>query len=378
MPLAKETLQLLESDGRIVHGETYDQYWPYVAQLSDAELALMYETMAITRALDLEAGNLQRQGQMALWVPAVGQEGCQVGAAMASRPQDTIFPAYREHSVARLRGVSMLEIIRMLRGLTHGGWDPAERNNFRLYTLVIGSHTLHATGYAMGIALDGAVATGDVGSDEATMAFFGDGATSQGDTHEAMVFAQSYQAPILFFLQNNHWAISTPVRVQSRTPLVQRAAGYGMPSRQIDGNDALISYAVTRQMLDEARSGGGPQFIEALTYRIGAHTTSDDPTKYRDDDELQFWVQRDPITRFRVFLEGRGVEGRFFDEVDQRAQDEASELRREVLALPDPDHQKIFEHVYSAPHAPLAAEAQWLRDFDASFIDAPPSEGAHG
>ena len=231
MPLSKDTLSLLAPDGSVVQGEAHDRYWHVIDALDEQTLQLMYSTMAITRALDYEAGTLQRQGQMALWVPAIGQEACQVGSALASKPQDSIFPAYREHSVARLRGVSMLQIIRMLRGVTHGGWDPETHNNFRLYTLVIGSHTLHATGYAMGISLDGDVATGDPSRDEATMVYFGDGATSQGDTHEAMVFAQSYQAPVLFFLQNNHWAISTPVRVQSRTPLLHRAAGYGLPSK---------------------------------------------------------------------------------------------------------------------------------------------------
>jgi len=328
--------------------------------------------MAVVRELDIEAGNLQRQGQMALWVPAIGQEACQVGSALASRPQDSIFPAYREHSVARLRGVSMLQIIRMLRGLTHGGWDPKTHNNFHLYTLVIGSHTLHATGYAMGIGLDGSVATGDVNTDEISMVYFGDGATSQGDTHEAMVFAQSYQAPVLFFLQNNHWAISTPVRVQSRTPLAHRAAGYGIPSRQIDGNDALISYAVTREMADQARSGVGPQFIEALTYRIGAHTTSDDPTKYRDEDELRFWTERDPIARFEAFLREQGEQDSFFQEVGEQARDEVSDLRKEVLALPTPKPSEMFKHVYSADHAPLQAEANWFADYEGSFVEDGP------
>lgn len=369
MSLSKDTLQLLSTDGTIVSGEAYDRYWHHIEPLDEDTLKLMYSTMAVVRALDLEAGNLQRQGQMALWVPAIGQEACQVGSGLASRPQDTIFPAYREHSVARLRGVSMLQIIRMLRGITHGGWDPETHNNFRLYTLVIGSHTLHATGYAMGIALDGNVASGDVAVDEAAMVYFGDGATSQGDTHEAMVFAQSYQAPVLFFLQNNHWAISTPVRVQSRSPLVQRAAGYGIPSAQIDGNDVLVSYAVTRQMLDDTRSGAGPQFIEALTYRIGAHTTSDDPTKYRDDDELRFWSQRDPIARFRAYLSAQGMPESYFAEIDQQAADEVSQLRREVLALEKPPSTNIFSHVYSAPHAPLEAQAQWLAEFEASFVD---------
>ena len=373
MALSADTLQLLAPDGSPVRGDQLEPYWAVVSELGEDQLQLMYRTMAITRALDIEAGTLQRQGQMALWVPSVGQEGCQVGSGMATRPQDTIFPAYREHSIARLRGVSMTQIVRMMRGLTHGGWDPVAHNNFRVYTLVIGSHTLHATGYAMGIGFDGKAGTGNVDTDEVAVAYFGDGATSQGDTHEAMVYAQSYQAPVVFFLQNNHWAISTPVRVQSRTPLYQRAAGYGIPSKQIDGNDALISYAVTRLMADEARKGGGPQFIEALTYRIGAHTTSDDPTKYRDDDELRFWMERDPIARLRNYLSAQGFAESFFAEVDQQARDEVSDFRRDVLALPKPPSEQIFQHVYSEPHDNLDQQAAWLAEFEDSFVPEGPA-----
>jgi pyruvate dehydrogenase E1 component alpha subunit len=323
--------------------------------------------MRITRMLDQEAHNLQRQGQMALWVPAVGQEGCQVGSASGARDQDTLFPAYREHSVARMRGVSMADIIKMLRGLTHGGWDPVERNNFRLFTLVIGSHTLHATGYAMGIGFDGACETGNVDEDEAVLVYFGDGATSQGDTNEAMVFAQSYQTPQVFFLQNNHWAISAPVRIQSRTPLFRRAEGFGIPSYQIDGNDVLINYAVTRTLMDRARSGGGPQFIEALTYRIGAHTSSDDPTRYRDEDEMQYWAARDPIDRFRLYLQGIGVSEAFFDEVEIQGKDEASDLRGEVMAMGKPDTANMFAHVYTDSHPLVDEQRAWWSEFEASF-----------
>lgn len=372
MPYSDETLQLLSPEGRIVLGERTDEFLPLVEELTEAQLTFFYETMAITRTLDLEANNLQRQGQMALWVPAVGQEGCQVGSGAASRPQDTIFPAYREHSVARMRGVSMIEIVRMLRGVTHGGWDPREKNNFRLYTLVIGSHTLHATGYAMGITFDGDCGSGNVAEDEAVLVYFGDGATSQGDTNEALVFAQSYQTPQVFFLQNNHWAISAPVRIQSRTPLYRRAEGFGIPSYQIDGNDVLISYAVTRSLMDKARSGSGPQFIEALTYRMGAHTSSDDPTRYRDEDEMAYWAERDPIDRFRLYLQGIGVGDAFFAEVDQKAKDEASDFRKGVMEMGKPDSSALFAHVFTDPHEGVAAQAAWHRDFEASFL-----EGGH-
>jgi 2-oxoisovalerate dehydrogenase E1 component alpha subunit len=369
MPYTDETLQLLSPEGKIQFSERTDEYLPLIEELTETQLTDFYRTMRVTRVLDHEAHNLQRQGQMALWVPAVGQEGCQVGSGAGARPQDTIFPAYREHSVARMRGVSMAEIIQMLRGLTHGGWNPAEKNNFRLFTLVIGSHTLHATGYAMGIGFDGASETGNVDEDEAVLVYFGDGATSQGDTNEAMVFAQSYQTPLVFFLQNNHWAISAPVRIQSRTPLYKRAEGFGIPSYQVDGNDVLINYAITRTLMDRARSGGGPQFIEALTYRIGAHTSSDDPTRYRDEDEMRYWGERDPIDRFRLYLQGLGVSEEFFDGVEQQAKDEASDLRRAVMAMTKPDSANMFANVYSDPHPLVDEQRTWWADFESSFSE---------
>lgn len=372
MSYTDETLQLLSPEGRIQFGERTDEFLPLIEELTEDQLTEFYRTMRVTRVLDMEAHNLQRQGQMALWVPAVGQEGCQVGSGAGARAQDHIFPAYREHSVARMRGVSIVEIIRLLRGLTHGGWNPAEKNNFHLFSLVIATQTLHATGYAMGIGLDGASGTGNPLDDEAVMVYFGDGATSQGDTNEAMVFAQSYQAPVVFFLQNNQWAISAPVRVQSRTPLYRRAEGFGIPSYQVDGNDVLINYALSRKLMDRARSGDGPQFIEAVTYRIGAHTSSDDPSKYRDEEEMRWWAERDPIDRFRMYLQGLGVPGSFFDEVETQGSDEAADLRKAVIAMVKPGTANIFAHVYSDPHPLVDEQRAWWADFESSF-----SEGAN-
>ena len=208
----------------------------------------------------------------------MGQEAAQVGSAHAARAQDHLFPAYREHAVGMIRGARPARIVELLRGRHPRRLEPvAETGNFHLYTLVLGSQTLHATGYAMGIGFDGTAGTGNPDTDEAVMVYFGDGASSQGDVSEAFVFAASYQTPQVFFLQNNQWAISVPVSVQSRTPLYLRARGFGIPSVQIDGNDVLASYAVTAKHLDDARAGRGPALIEALTYRIGAHTSSRRP-----------------------------------------------------------------------------------------------------
>jgi len=367
MATASETIRLLSPDGTLVESGTTEQLLPLIDALPEERLLDFHRQMAVTRRLDVEAGNLQRQGQLALWIPSVGQEGAQVGSGYAAREQDHIFPAYREHAVARIRGVDLMRIIELLRGLDHGGWDPKAHGNFHLYTLVIGSQALHATGYAMGVGLDGASGTGDPDRDEAVMVYFGDGATSQGDVSEALVFASSYQTPEVFFLQNNHWAISVPVSRQSRTPLVGRAAGFGIPGLRIDGNDVLAAYAVTRIALDDARSGKGPRFIEALTYRIGAHTTSDDPTKYRDEAELEYWTARDPITRYEAYLRGRGVGEAFFAEVREEGEALAADMRRRTLALPPPPASKIFEHVYSDPHPLVAEQREWLELYERSF-----------
>lgn len=367
MSYTPETLQLLAPDGTRVDSEATEAYLPYIEALTEQQLREFYRSMTMVRRFDVEAGNLQRQGQLALWIPSIGQEAAQVGSGFAARAQDHIFPAYREHAVGFIRGLDLVQIITMLRGHTHGGWNPAETGNFHLYTLVIGSQTLHATGYAMGVQLDGLVGTGDPSTDTAVMVYFGDGATSQGDVNEAFVFAQSYQTPQVFFLQNNHWAISVPVRVQSRTPLFHRPRGFGIPSVQIDGNDVLMSYAATASSLDAARSGEGPQFIEALTYRIGAHTTSDDPSKYRDDDELRYWQERDPIARFETYLRGLGEGEAFFTEVHDEAEQFAAEARARTLALEPPAAESMFAHVYSQAHPVMDAQRQQLADYEASF-----------
>lgn len=360
-------VQLLSTDGILAQDDAAAEYLPYIQALPDTTLQQFYRDMVVTRRFDREATNLQRQGQLALWPPSHGQEAAQVGSARAARPQDHLFPSYREHAVAMIRGVDCIDIVRLMRGVTNGGWNPAEHNNFHLYTLVLGSQALHATGYAMGINLDGDSGTGNPETDQAVMVYFGDGATSQGDVSEALVFAASFNTPEVFFLQNNHWAISVPVSVQSRIPLYLRSAGFGIPGVQIDGNDVLASYAVTRKNLDEARGGNGPRMIEALTYRIGAHTTSDDPTKYRLDDEVSSWIARDPIDRYTTYLRSRGEGDDFFAGVATEADDLSSDLRRRTLELGRPSVDLIFDNVYSEPHPLMVEQKQWLADYEASL-----------
>lgn len=362
-------VRVLAADGTLAPTSEAERYLPLIEALTDAELETFYRDMVSIRAFDVQATNLQRQGQLALWPPSFGQEAAQVGSARAARPQDHIFPSYREHVVTRIRGVDPIDIIRLMRGLTHGGWDPFDpRNgNTHIYTLVLGAQTLHATGLGMGLVFDGKCGTGDPERDEAVIVYYGDGASSQGDVHESMVFAASFQTPEVFFLQNNQWAISVPVATQSRTPLYKRAAGYGIPSVQVDGNDVLASYAVSKLALDEARAGGGPRAIEAMTYRRGAHTTSDDPTKYRTSAEEESWAGRDPIARMRTYLEGRGASQQFFDDADAEGRALADDVRVRTNELGGLPRAHMFESVYSEAHALIQEEQRWLDDYEAAM-----------
>ena len=374
-----QLVRVLSADGTFAPTPAAERYLPLIDALGDAELEQFYRDMVMVRAFDQEATNLQRQGQMALWPPSLVQEAAQVGSARAARTQDHVFPSYREHVVCSIRGVDPVNIIRLMRGNTHGGWDPFDpaNGNTHLYTLVLGAQVLHATGLAMGLAFDGRSGTGNVDRDEAVIVYFGDGASSQGDVHESMVFAASYNAPEVFFLQNNQWAISVPVATQTKVPFYRRGDGYGIPGVQIDGNDVLASFATTRAALDSARVGEGPQFIEAVTYRMGAHTTSDDPTKYRARDEEQKWRGRDPIARFRTYLAGRGASDAFFTGVDEEAKAYAADTRTRTLALQAPGAELMFDHVYSEPHPRIDEQRAWRDQYEATFDVAGSEAGAN-
>ncbi|MFV0435312.1 MAG: thiamine pyrophosphate-dependent enzyme [Leucobacter sp.] len=376
-----EPIRFLDEAGGYAPSATAAEFADELASVGVDDFKQWYRDMVETRAFDTECTHLQRQGQLALWVPSVGQEGCQVGLAHASEPQDQIFPAYREHTVAKIRGVPLAKVAALFRGLTHGGWDVTDpaHGNFHLYTLVLGAQTQHATGVALSQVLDAKRRAGSTALDagepgiatgEATVVFYGDGTSSQGDANESMIFAASYQTPQLFVVQNNRWAISVPVARQSRTPLYRRALGFGLRAVQIDGNDPLAAYAVGRRYLRDAREGRGPGYIEALTYRIGAHTTSDDPTRYRPDGELEEWQQRDPIERLEAYLRSLGVDDDFFEEVRVVADREAKQARDAILKLPAPEADSMFAHVYSEPHPRIEEQREWLERYETSFEEA--------
>ncbi|MGK5627759.1 pyruvate dehydrogenase (acetyl-transferring) E1 component subunit alpha [Streptomyces sp. URMC 123] len=356
-----QLVQLLTPQGQRVEHEEYS------IDLSADELRGLYRDMVLTRRFDAEATALQRQGELGLWASLLGQEAAQIGSGRALRDDDYVFPTYREHGVAWCRGVDPTNLLGMFRGVNHGGWDPTS-NNFHLYTIVIGSQTLHATGYAMGVAKDGA--------DSAVIAYFGDGASSQGDVAEAFTFAAVYNAPVIFFCQNNQWAISEPTERQTRVPLYQRAAGFGFPGVRVDGNDVLACLAVTRAALERARRGEGPMLIEAFTYRMGAHTTSDDPTRYRHDEEREAWEAKDPILRLRTYLLAEGhVDEAFLAELETESDALAKRVREAVRAMPDPDGMAIFEHVYADGHALVDEERAQFAAYRASFADEAETAG---
>jgi pyruvate dehydrogenase E1 component alpha subunit len=358
-----EFIQLLTPEGeRIEHPD-------YPLDLSADEIRAMYRDLVLVRTIDTVAISLQRQGELGIWASLLGQEAAQIGSGRALSPDDMVFPTYREHGVAWCRGIDPVKLLELYRGVSHGGWAPQE-HNFHLYTIVIGAQTLHATGYAMGIQRDGTVG-GDPasqGTDEAVIAYFGDGATSQGDVNEAFVFASVFNAPIVFFCQNNQWAISEPLEKQSRIPLYQRARGFGFPGLRVDGNDVLACYAVTRKAMQAAREGQGPTLIEAFTYRMGAHTTTDDPTRYRLASELEMWKLRDPIERVRAYLVRTGqAEPEFFADVDAEAKQVGARVREACRTMPDPPPLTIFDHVYAEPTSTLREEREQYTAYLDSF-----------
>lgn len=359
-------LQLLAPDGTYGVPSEYQRYGDVIDSLGEDQLKTFYRDMARIRRFDIEAIALQRQGQLGLWVPAIGQEAAQIGSGYGVGHNDHIFPSYREHGVAITHGVELMSILKMMRGVNHGGWNP-EETRFHLYAIVLGTQVLHAVGYAMGVKLDGRMATGDKESDLAVISYMGDGATAEGDVSESLLFAAVNDAPIVFFVQNNQWAISSNIADHTKVPLYRRGDGFGVPGMRIDGNDVLASYAATKIHMDEAREGGGPFLIEALTYRIGAHTTSDDPTKYRSNEEVESWIAKDPIARFEVFLRRQGISNDFFQEVEAAGDELARDIREQTFALGLPPVDNIFNHVYSEQHPEIDRQRAWLKAYEAQM-----------
>lgn len=378
-PGVPERIQLMDENGTVHEHPTYSRY---IEDVNADTLREAYRLMYTTRRFDDEATALQRQGQLALWVPSRGQEAAQIGSALAYAPNDYIFPSYREHAVALARGVDFRDLITIFRGSTTHGWD-MKAHNFHTYTKVLAAQTLHAVGYAMGLNFDADIeaetGTRRTGQGQATdpaedkqkpavAVYFGDGSSTEGDAHESMVFAASYNAPVLFFVQNNRWAISVPFEVQSRVPVSTRAAGYGFEGIRVDGNDVLAVLAATRYAMEKIRAGEGPVLIEAETYRLGPHTTADDPTKYRTDADLEGPLHRDPMIRLEKHLRDNGyADDAFFEEVVESAQQVANGVREAVLNSEVADFERFFDRVYAQEHQQVEDDREFYRTYIAGF-----------
>jgi 2-oxoisovalerate dehydrogenase E1 component alpha subunit len=339
-------LRLLDADGRAVPSADLDMP-------GDEVLLALHRKMVLARRFDSQATALTRQGRLAVYPSARGQEASEVGAVLALRPQDWLFPTYRDSMAVACRGVDPVEVLTLLRGDWHCGYDPYEYRVAPQCT-PLATNTLHAVGLAHAAKLKG--------EDTVALVMLGDGATSEGDTHAALNFAAVWQSPVVFFVQNNGYAISVPLSKQSAAPsLAHKGIGYGVPAMLIDGNDAAAVYAAVQRAVASAAQSDGPTLIEALTYRIEAHTNADDATRYRRQDEVEGWLARDPVTRIRQHLLARGL----LDEtavaaLDAEAEAAAAALRKRVNTDTVHDPADLFRHVYAEQTPALRRQQQEL------------------
>jgi pyruvate dehydrogenase E1 component alpha subunit len=342
---AMPMVQLLAPDGTAV-GDTE-------VGLSGDELREILRLMLRARRLDRECWALQRQGELTVYPPFEGQEAAQVGSAFALGSGDFAFPSFRELAAAIVRGVDVVEYLQYHRGTRHGGpYDPYA-TGFAPICVPVATQIVHAVGWAMGASLDGKAAC--------SLAYFGDGSASEGDFHEAANLAAVFQAPVILFCQNNGWAISVPSEQQYSAPIAARAAGYGFPGVRVDGNDVLAVYAVTREAAERARSGGGPTLIEAMTYRMGAHSTADDASRYRDEAEVEAWRDRDPIERYRRHLLARDlVDETWIERVQAETETWVAGIRAALTALGAPPASEVFDHAFAEPPATVLRQREEL------------------
>jgi len=338
-----EHLQVLDDKGRLDAS--------LEPELTDEQRIALYRAMSLARKGDERMLKLQRQGRVGTFAPASGQEAAVCGATMALDPQDWFLGTFRELGGWLMRGMSLEETLLYHNGFEEGNVMPAAPRTMPV-SVIVASQMLHAVGLAFAMKVRGERA--------AALTFLGDGATSQGDFHEALNFAGVWQAPVVFVIQNNQWAISLPRSAQTRSEtLAQKAIAYGIPGIQVDGNDALAVYRATREALERARAGRGPSLIEAVTYRLLMHTTADDPTRYRSDEEVQQWQAREPLARFRRYLEHKGLwddQKQEAMEAELKAEVDAAVARFEARSGFPPDEP--FRHVWGTPHPEVEAQHQ--------------------
>jgi pyruvate dehydrogenase E1 component alpha subunit len=353
-----EYLSILDSDGNL---DTALE-----PEVSADDLKRIYRAMVLGRRLDERMVRLQRQGRIGTFAPIKGQEAAQIGSVLPLRPTDWVVPSFRETATMLWRGWSIEKLLLFFAGYVEGGQPAANQHDLPI-AIPVATQLPHAVGLAYAAQYRG--------DDVVVLAYFGDGATSEGDFHEAMNFAGVWHVPIVFLCQNNQWAISVPLKKQthSRT-LAQKAMAYGFPGLQVDGNDVLAVYAASREAVERARAGDGPTMIECVTYRLGVHTTADDPTKYRSQEEVAEWERKDPITRFTAYLEKKNL---LEEGLEAQIDAEIAEAVRRFEATPPADPLTMFDHVYAELTPELKQErealARQLSEASATAADPPTS-----
>ncbi|MDY6817520.1 MAG: pyruvate dehydrogenase (acetyl-transferring) E1 component subunit alpha [Halobacteriales archaeon] len=354
-----DQIGILNAEGQVIDGAT-------VPDLDDETLVGMYRDMRLGRHFDERAVSLQRQGRMGTFPPLSGQEAAQVGSAYALGEDDWLFPSYREHAALYVRDVPLGQTLRYWMGDARGTRMPESTNVFTI-AVPIATQILHATGAAWASALRG--------EDRAFLVNFGDGATSEGDFHEGLNFGGVFDVPLVYFCNNNQWAISVPrERQTAAATIAQKATAYGFDGVQVDGMDPLAVYQVTREAVEKAKSPEAadhrPTLIEAVQYRFGAHTTADDPSVYREEGELERWRQRDPIPRMETFLRERGLlDDERIDAIEAEIRTEVADAIEEAESTERPDPSDIFEYVFDEPTPALQAQREWLEQFRNEYGD---------
>ncbi|WP_218004998.1 pyruvate dehydrogenase (acetyl-transferring) E1 component subunit alpha [Actinomadura macra] len=345
---SREPVRFLTDTGAVARGRS-------AYELPSPELLRRaYRSMVVGRRFDTQATALTKQGRLAVYPSSHGQEACQVGAALALSDGDWLFPTYRESVALVARGIDPVEVLSLLRGDAHCGYDP-QRHHTAPQCTPLATQTVHAAGLAYAERRKG---TGRV-----ALACVGDGGTSEGDFHEALNFAAVFKAPVIFLVQNNHYAISVPLERQTAAPsLAYKGVGYGVRSERVDGNDPVAVLAVLAAAVEHARSGAGPFLVEAHTYRLEAHTNADDASRYRNDAEAEEWRHRDPVARLEAYLRSHGhLSDEDVAEVAAEAEGYAARLRERMNADPELVPMGLFDHVYSTPTPQLDEQRAMLR-----------------
>jgi pyruvate dehydrogenase E1 component alpha subunit len=357
VPFQIEHLSILDSDGNL---DTALE-----PEIAPTALQAMYRSMLVGRRLDERMVRLQRQGRIGTFAPIKGQEASQVGSVFALRPQDWMVPSFRETAAMIHRGWPIERILAFFAGYLEGGQPGPDQRDLPI-AIPVATQLPHAVGLAYAAQYRG--------DDAVVMVYFGDGATSEGDFHEAANFAGVWGLPVVFVCQNNQWAISVPLKKQthSRT-LAQKALAYGFPGLQVDGNDVLAVFAASREAVERARAGAGPTLIECVTYRLAMHTTADDPTKYRAEEEVRAWESKDPLSRFSAYLQKRNL---LEDGLEAAIDLEIAAAVRRFEDLPAPDPLVMFDHAYGELPPHLVVQRQEVAERQPGAPEADPEQPA--